>query len=115
MSSKKVAFCFDGAVCTQRRYDEASSITGEAVSGIGILFRRLYTSGWEIEIYSARCRDYAGYKAVMHWLVAHSLLEYVVSVSQYATDANAIVDARCVYGRDMVTLLARIEVEARKA
>lgn len=111
MSSKKVAFCFDGAVARQCRYESVDVIDAEAVSGINALFKRLYVSGYEIEIFSARCREYSGYKAVMHWLVAHSLLEYVSSVIQYASDANVIIDARCVTGRDIPSLLAKIEAK----
>lgn len=111
MSSKKVAFCFDGAVARQCRYESVDVIDTEAVSGINALFKRLYVSGYEIEIFSARCREYSGYKAVMHWLVAHSLLEYVSSVIQYASDANVIIDARCVTGRDIPSLLAKIEAK----
>lgn len=114
MENKKVAFCFDGSVNEQVCFDEAQKIDGNAVLGVNRLFEKLYTYGFEISIYSTRCRTLEGFKAVTHWLVQHSLLEYVSNVTPYAPDGGVVVDSRCVYDSDASLLFKKIASKEKR-
>lgn len=108
IEKKMVAFCFDGSVSAQTKYDEPDVISCKAVTGVQNLFQKLYTLGFEITVYSARCRSLEGFKAVTHWLCEHCLIEYVSSVIPYAPDCGVIVDSRSVGGHDVPSLVKAI-------
>lgn len=114
MENKKVAFCFDGSVADQVLFDDEQKIEGKVVYGVRQLFEKLYTYGFEINIYSTRCRTLEGFKAVTHWLVQHSLLEYVSNVTPYAPDGGVVVDSRCVEDKDMTLLFKKVASKERR-
>lgn len=114
IEKKKVGFCFDGSVSTQLKYDKPEDISGKAVSGVQNLFQRLYVLGFEITVYSSRCRSLEGFKAVTHWLCEHCLIEYVSSVIPYAPDCGVIVDSRSVGGHDVPSLVKAIGSKEKK-
>lgn len=111
---KKVAFCFDGSVNEQVLYSEEQKIEGKAVFGIHQLFEKLYAYGFEINVYSSRCRNLEGFKAVTHWLVQHSLIEYVANVTPYAPDGGVVVDSRCVEDNDASLLFKKIASKEKR-
>ena len=119
--NKKVAFCFDGSVADQVLFDDEQKIEGKTVYGVRQLFEKLYTyeevlvdETAVVNIYSTRCRTLEGFKAVTHWLVQHSLLEYVSNVTPYAPDGGVVVDSRCVEDKDMTLLFKKIASKERR-
>ena len=114
IENKKVAFCFDGSVNDQVLFDDGQKIEGKVVYGVRQLFEKLYAYGFEINIYSPRCRNIEGFKAVIHWLVQHSLLEYVANVTPYAPEGVVVVDSRCVYDSDASLLFKKIASKEKR-
>lgn len=114
LERKKVAFCFDGSVTDQVLFDDEQKIEGKVVYGVRQLFEKLYAYGFEINIYSPRCRNLEGFKAVTHWLVQHSLIEYVANVTPYAPDGGVVVDSRCVEDKDAFVLFKKIASKEKR-
>lgn len=111
---KRVAFCFDGSVSTQVKYDKPDDISDKTVAGIQMLFQRLYVTGYEIIVFSARCKQLEGFKAVTHWLCQHCLIEYVASVIPYAPECGVVVDRRCVKAVDIQEMIKEIGAKERR-
>ena len=106
-----VAFDFDGVIHSYRSgWQGVGVITDKPVPGIRDVLRGLRSEGYEIVIYTCRAREFEGYKAVVKWLTANKMIEFVSEITQTKPIAKCYVDDRSIrFDGTVQNLIAEIK------
>lgn len=95
-NGKTLAFDFDGVVHQYDHWTGASNIPNPPVDGIGQLFEKLTSEGYEIIIHSSRAADEKGLQAMKRWLYKYGLYRLVSNITPCKPAAIAYIDDRAV-------------------
>ena len=112
MAKYKPCVCldFDGVIHAYERWTGKTDIPNPPVDGIEEFLQTLKNRGYDIAVVSARADEEAGRLAIIQWMKAHGLYDYVWRVSDAKPAAVAYVDDRGVrFNGDFAEALAEIE------
>lgn len=91
-----VAMDFDGVIHRDPVWKGIGIVEGAPVRGVPEAIKSLVRSGYKICVFTCRAREREGFKAVVHWLTANGLIEYIDSVTAQKPVAKCYIDDRCI-------------------
>lgn len=104
-----VAIDFDGVIHKDTRWTQVDEINGSPVPGIKAVLQGLRKAGMQTTIYTCRALTMTGRAAVIRWLTANGLIEYIDSVTASKPIAKCYVDDRAIrFNGDTGSLLEQI-------
>lgn len=107
--NEMVAIDFDGVIHKDTQWTRVDQINGSPVPGIKAVLQGLRKKGMQTTIYTCRALTVEGRTAVIRWLTANGLIEYVDSVTASKPIAKCYVDDRAIrFNGDTESLLEQI-------